>query len=80
MARSAAISPMTGANLKPCPEQAETIVTFVGMFAVPPVFGLIADHTGTYAWSWLALAAWAAVGVVISLAVRDSRTRGTAPG
>lgn len=50
---------------------AGTTITFIGMFAVPPVFGLIADHTGTYAWSWLALAAWSAVGVAIALLVRD---------
>jgi MFS transporter, ACS family, hexuronate transporter len=55
---------------------AGTTVTFIGMFAVPPVFGLIADHAGSYAWSWLALAGWAAVGLAISLAIRDrSATR-----
>jgi MFS family permease len=52
---------------------AGTTVTFIGMFLVPPVFGLIADHAGSYAWSWLALAAWSAFGVLISLAVRDRR-------
>ena len=57
---------------------AGTTITFIGMFAVPPVFGLIADHTGSYAWSWLALAGWAALGVLVSLAIRD-RTRRTAP-
>jgi len=57
---------------------AGTTVTFVGMFAVPPVFGLIADHTGTYAWSWLALAGWSAVGALVSLAVRDRRPRSAA--
>ena len=50
---------------------AGTTITFIGMFAVPPVFGLIADHTGTYAWSWLALAAWSAIGVAIALTLRD---------
>ena len=54
---------------------AGTTVTFIGMFAVPPVFGLIADHTGSYAWSWLALAGWAAVGLLISLGVRDRTVR-----
>jgi hypothetical protein len=43
------------------------------------VFGLIADRTGSYTWSWLALAAWAGLGVAISLAVRD-RTGRSAPG
>jgi len=51
---------------------AGTTVTFTGMFAVPPVFGLIADHTGGYAWSWLALAVWAALGTLVALAVRRS--------
>jgi predicted MFS family arabinose efflux permease len=54
---------------------AGTTVTFIGMFAVPPVFGLIADHTGSYSWSWLALAGWAGLGVLVSLAVRDRSTR-----
>jgi predicted MFS family arabinose efflux permease len=48
-----------------------TSITFVGMFAVPPVFGLIADHTGTYAWSWLALGAFSLAGTLIALAIRD---------
>jgi len=52
---------------------AGTTITFVGMFAVPPVFGLIADHTGSYAWSWTALACWAAAGTLIALAIRDRR-------
>jgi hypothetical protein len=38
---------------------------------VPPVFGLVADHTGSYAWSWLALAGWAAAGFGVALLVRD---------
>lgn len=61
---------------------AGTTITFLGMLAVPPVFGLIADHTGSYAWSWLALAAWAAGGTLIALAVRDGsrQTAGTAAG
>ncbi|HSR22579.1 MAG TPA: MFS transporter [Candidatus Eisenbacteria bacterium] len=50
---------------------AGTTITFVGMFAVPPVFGLIADHTGSYALSWLALAGWAAIGLLVGLTVRD---------
>jgi predicted MFS family arabinose efflux permease len=62
---------------------AGTTVTFIGMLAVPPVFGLIADHTGTYAWSWLALAGWAVAGTLVALAVRDGRRAapaGTAAG
>jgi MFS family permease len=54
---------------------AGTTITFIGMFAVPPVFGLIADHTGSYAWSWLALAGWAAIGTVVALLVRDRAER-----
>jgi MFS family permease len=57
---------------------AGTTVTFIGMLVVPPVFGLIADHTGTYAWSWLALGGWAATGLLVSLAIRDRAGR-TAP-
>ena len=53
---------------------AGTTITFIGMFAVPPVFGLLADHTGSYALSWLALAGWAALGLLVSLTVRDRRT------
>jgi MFS family permease len=52
---------------------AGTTITFIGMFAVPPVFGLIADHAGTYSWSWAALAGWAAMGTVVALAIRDGR-------
>jgi MFS transporter, ACS family, hexuronate transporter len=55
---------------------AGTTITFIGMFLVPPVFGLIADHTGSYALSWLALAGWSAVGLLVALTVRDgARTR-----
>src|SRR5215472_3580941 len=50
---------------------AGTTITFTGMFAVPPLFGLIADHAGSYVWSWLALGAWALVGTVVALTIRD---------
>ena len=50
---------------------AGTTVTFIGMFAVPPVFGVIADHAGSYVWSWLALGGWALLGAVLALAIRD---------
>jgi MFS family permease len=50
-------------------------ISFVGMFVVPPVFGLIADRAGSYAPSWLALAAWSALGLAVSLTVRDGRRR-----
>src|SRR5262249_44784762 len=55
---------------------AGTTVTFIGMFAIPPVFGVIADHAGSYVWSWLALGAWALLGTVLALAIRD-RSEGT---
>jgi MFS family permease len=48
-----------------------TSFTFLGMFAVPPVFGLVADRTGSYTWSWLALGAFALAGTLIGLAIRD---------
>src|SRR5262252_6295063 len=50
---------------------AGTTITFTGMFAVPPIFGLIADHTGSYVWSWVALSGWALAGAVVALAIRD---------
>jgi MFS family permease len=53
---------------------AGTTITFIGMFAVTPVFGAIADHTGSYAASWLALAGWSLLGTFIALAVRDRRS------
>jgi predicted MFS family arabinose efflux permease len=46
-------------------------ITFTAMFAVPPVFGLIADHTGSYTWSWLTLGAFGLVGAMVGLAIRD---------
>jgi MFS family permease len=49
---------------------AGTTLTFIGMF-VAPVFGLIADQTGSYTRSWLALAGWAVIGTALALAVRD---------
>jgi MFS transporter, ACS family, hexuronate transporter len=50
---------------------AGTTITFTGMFAVPPIFGLIADHSGSYVWSWVALSGWALAGAVAALAIRD---------
>jgi cyanate permease len=49
---------------------AGTTITFTGM-ALAPLFGLIADRTGSYRWSWLALAAWALVGTAAVLIARD---------
>jgi len=58
---------------------AGTTITFIGMFAVTPVFGSIADHTGSYSASWLALAGWSLLGTLIALAVRDRRFRARRP-
>lgn len=58
---------------------AGTTITFIGMFAVTPVFGSIADHTGSYSASWLALAGWSLLGTMIALAVRDGRFRARRP-
>src|SRR5262249_12778930 len=41
-----------------------TTIPFLGMFAIPPLFGLVADRAGSYAWSWLALAAFALAGTL----------------
>lgn len=54
---------------------AGTTITFTGMFAVTPVFGTIADHTGSYRWSWLALAAFCGLGALLGLGIRDRRPR-----
>lgn len=51
---------------------AGTTVTFIGMFAVTPVFGAIADGYG-YGTAWLALAGWTLLGTLVALAVRDQR-------
>lgn len=53
-----------------------TTLTFTGMFAVTPLFGLVADRTGSYTLSWICLAALAAVGVFTSLGIREPRSAG----
>ena len=55
-----------------------TTMTFTGMFAITPVFGLIADRSGTYTASWLCLAALGAAGVLVMLRVREPRSRAPA--
>ena len=54
---------------------ASLTVSFMGAFLAPPLFGLAADWTGSYRISWLALAAWAAVGTALGLLVREPRER-----
>ena len=48
-------------------------IAFVGMFLASPLFGLVADMTGSYGASWLGLAGWAVVGVVLGLLARETR-------
>lgn len=50
---------------------ASLTVAFVGMFLASPLFGLVADLTGSYGVSWLGLAGWAVVGVVLGLLARE---------
>jgi predicted MFS family arabinose efflux permease len=54
---------------------AGTTVTFTGMFIATPIFGTIADHTGSYTWSWIALAAFCGLGTLLGLGIRDRRRR-----
>jgi MFS family permease len=48
-------------------------ISFSGMFIVTPLFGLVADHAGSYAPAWLALAAWALIGTALGLGIRETR-------
>jgi cyanate permease len=43
------------------------------MFLVSPLFGLVADLTGSYGASWLSLAGWTAFGVMLGLLAREPR-------
>ena len=68
------LSAALGANRGPATAVgAGTTITFTGMLTVTPVFGAIADHAGSYAWSWLALAAFCGLGTLLGLGVRDRR-------
>lgn len=42
------------------------------MFLVPPLFGFLADLTGSYAASWLGLAGWVALGTALGLLIRET--------
>lgn len=47
--------------------------SFLGMFLVPPLFGLIGDVTGSLHASWLALGGWAILGTLLGLFIREPR-------
>jgi ACS family hexuronate transporter-like MFS transporter len=59
---------------------AGTSIIFTGMLAVTPAFGLLADRTGSYLWSWLALAAWCAVASAFPLLGGGLRRRAPEAG
>jgi len=46
-------------------------ISFSGMFIATPIFGLIADRSGGYELSWLALAAWALLGTLLGIGIRE---------
>ena len=46
-------------------------VAFIWMSLASPLFGLVADLTGSYGVSWLGLAGWAVVGVVLGLLAHE---------
>src|SRR5215203_1643418 len=52
---------------------ANLTIAFVGMFFASPLFGLVADLTGSYGASWLGLAGWTAVGITLGLLTREPR-------
>jgi MFS family permease len=58
---------------------AGTTITFTGMFIATPIFGAIADHTGSYTWSWLALAGFCGLGTLLGLGIRDRGRRAAGP-
>jgi len=47
----------------------------IGSLGGPPMFGFIVDHTGSYRIAWLAVAAAVLVGLLATLALRESRER-----
>lgn len=52
---------------------ASLTIPFVGMFFASPLFGLVADLTGSYEASWLGLVGWVAIGTALALLVREPR-------
>lgn len=54
---------------------ASLTLSFLGMFLVPPLFGLIGDVTGSLHTSWLALGGWAILGTLLGLLIREPRVQ-----
>jgi MFS transporter, ACS family, hexuronate transporter len=50
---------------------ASLTISFVGMFFASPLFGLVADLTGSYGASWLGLAGWITIGIALGLLARE---------
>ena len=50
---------------------ASLTIAFVGMFLASPLFGLVADLTGSYGASWLGLAGWTVVGIALGFLARE---------
>ncbi|HOG16046.1 MAG TPA: MFS transporter [Syntrophales bacterium] len=48
---------------------------FLGSLVAPPLFGLLADRTGTYGWAWLLVALCAAAILVLLIFHREKRHR-----
>lgn len=58
---------------------ASLTIAFLGMFLASPLFGLLADVTGSYGPSWLCLAGWSVVGVLLGCLAKEPRVAGTQP-
>jgi MFS-type transporter involved in bile tolerance (Atg22 family) len=58
---------------------ASLTIAFVGKFCASPLFGLVADLTGSYDASWLTLAGWVAIGTPLILLVREPQEGGEQP-
>lgn len=52
---------------------ASLTLAFLGMFLVPPLFGLIGDMTGSLRTSWLFLGGWAILGTLLGLLIKEPR-------
>lgn len=53
-------------------------VTYLGSFAVLPLFGLLLDWSGSYQVFWGALAGWSTLGMALGWLVRESTPEGRA--